>query len=44
LHVAAAGDKRELLIPLAETICTRIDTKARAIWIDPPEDLLDLNM
>lgn len=43
LHVAAAGGKRELLIPLAETICTRIDTKAKAIWIDPPEDLLDLN-
>jgi 16S rRNA processing protein RimM len=35
--------KRELLIPLAETICTRIDPEAKTIWIDPPEDLLDLN-
>ena len=44
LHVAADGGGRELLIPLAETICPRIDTKAKAIWIDPPEDLLDLNL
>ena len=44
LHVARAGDsKHELLIPLAETICTRIDIEAKAIWIDPPEDLLELN-
>jgi 16S rRNA processing protein RimM len=40
----AAGVKRELLIPLAETICTRVDMKAKEIWIDPPEDLLDLNL
>jgi 16S rRNA processing protein RimM len=43
LHVAGARTGRELLIPLAEAICRRIDTKAKAIWIDPPEDLLDLN-
>ena len=44
LHVAAAGNRgRELLIPLAQAICTRIDTKAKAIWIDPPDDLLELN-
>ncbi len=34
---------REVLIPLAETICTRIDTGARIIEVDPPEDLLELN-
>jgi 16S rRNA processing protein RimM len=44
LHVAGARDaKRDLLIPLAETICTRIDTKQKEIWIEPPEDLLELN-
>jgi len=44
LHVAPSGDaKHERLIPLAETICTRIDIEAKTIWIDPPEDLLELN-
>jgi 16S rRNA processing protein RimM len=44
LHVAGERDaKRELLIPLAETICTRIDTRKKEIWIEPPEDLLELN-
>jgi len=53
LHVAAhdgrggnnpAGGKlREVLIPFAQAICTRIDLAARTIVIDPPEDLLDLN-
>jgi 16S rRNA processing protein RimM len=37
---ASRGEK---LIPLAETICTRIDPAAKRIWIDPPEDLLELN-
>jgi 16S rRNA processing protein RimM len=41
LRVASA--KGEVLIPLAQAICTRIDTQARIILIDPPEDLLDLN-
>jgi 16S rRNA processing protein RimM len=41
LHVATA--KGEVLIPLAQAICTKIDTEARTILIDPPEDLLDLN-
>ncbi len=44
LHVDPGGPKEsELLIPLAETICTRIDIKAKIIWIDPPGDLLELN-
>jgi len=42
LHVAAA--QGEILIPLAQAICTKIDTEARTILIDPPEDLLDLNV
>ncbi|MFB3922341.1 MAG: ribosome maturation factor RimM [Terriglobia bacterium] len=33
----------EVLIPLAQEICTRIDTQAKVIVIDPPEDLLELN-
>lgn len=45
LQVARAGDdSRELLIPLTQDICTRIDTAERTIVIDPPEDLLDLNL
>jgi 16S rRNA processing protein RimM len=41
LHVATS--RGEVLIPLAQAICTKIDTQAKTIWIDPPEDLLDLN-
>lgn len=33
----------ELLIPLAEEICTRIDVTARCIEVDLPEDLEELN-
>jgi 16S rRNA processing protein RimM len=33
----------EVLIPLAQEICTRIDTESKVIWINPPEDLLELN-
>ena len=44
LHVARAdGKSGELLIPLTQNICTRIDTAAKMIVIDPPEDLLELN-
>lgn len=43
LHVRAAQGGGEILIPLAQTICTRIDTAGRTIVIEPPEDLLDLN-
>ncbi len=45
LHVerSGGGASREVLIPLAQAICTRIDTAAKTIVIDPPEDLLELN-
>jgi 16S rRNA processing protein RimM len=44
LEVRRAGPEGgELLIPLAEEICTRIDTAAKLIVIDPPADLLELN-
>lgn len=44
LHVSRRdGPGGEVLIPLAQEICTRIDTEAKTIVIDPPEDLLELN-
>jgi 16S rRNA processing protein RimM len=44
LHVVPARRRRrEVLIPLAQSICTRIDTQAKTIVVDPPEDLLELN-
>lgn len=44
LRVARAQDKSgELLIPLTQEICPRIDTAAKMILINPPEDLLELN-
>lgn len=45
LHVARHGGQGgEVLIPLAQTICTHIDPGSKTIVIDPPEDLLDLNI
>jgi len=41
LVVGRAG--REVLVPLAEEICTTIDPGAKRIVIDPPEGLLELN-
>ncbi len=41
LHVATR--RGEVLIPLAQAICTRIDTEAKTIVIDPPAELLELN-
>jgi 16S rRNA processing protein RimM len=35
--------RSELLIPLAQEICERVDLEARRIEIVPPEGLLDLN-
>jgi len=44
LHVARRDRRRaDVLIPLAQAICTRIDAQAKTIVIDPPEDLLELN-
>jgi 16S rRNA processing protein RimM len=43
LHVRRPDGKSEVLIPLAQEICTRIDLANRIIMIDPPEELLELN-
>jgi len=37
------GRQDDLLIPLAEQICTRIDTSARVIEVNLPDGLLGLN-
>jgi 16S rRNA processing protein RimM len=45
LHVSRpGGGGGEVLIPLAQAICTRIDPEAKTIVIDPPADLLELNL
>jgi 16S rRNA processing protein RimM len=36
-------DGRELLIPFAKSICTKIDLERKQIRVNPPEGLLDLN-
>jgi len=36
-------ENRELLIPFASSICTRIDIERKQIVVNPPEGLLDLN-
>jgi hypothetical protein len=41
LHVA--GPRGDVLIPLAQAICVRIDLEAKEIIVEPPEDLLALN-
>lgn len=43
LHVRRPDGNSEVLIPLAQEICTRIDPANRTIVIDPPEELLELN-
>lgn len=44
LHIErGASGRQEILIPLAEEICTKVDPEAKLITIDPPEDLLELN-
>jgi 16S rRNA processing protein RimM len=42
-HLAVAGARGEVLIPLAQEICVEIDVRAKRIRIDPPEGLLDVN-
>ena len=38
-----AKSVEEVLVPLAESICRRVDVGAKVIVIDPPAGLLDLN-
>jgi len=41
--LVVAGATSEVLVPLAEAICRRVDVPARLIVIDPPPGLLELN-
>jgi len=42
-RLVVAGESAEILVPMVEEICVRIDLAAAVITIDPPEGLLDLN-
>jgi len=42
-HLVVEAGGGEVLVPLADAICVRVDTAAREIVIDPPAGLLDLN-
>ncbi|MEN3332999.1 MAG: rRNA processing protein RimM [Blastocatellia bacterium] len=42
LLVVESDDKRELLIPFVDEICTAVDRDARRITINPPAGLLEL--
>jgi 16S rRNA processing protein RimM len=41
--LGVATDQGEVLVPLAEAICRRVDVGARRIVIDPLEGLIELN-
>lgn len=38
-----SGEKGEILIPFAKSICYLLDIEGRRIEIDPPDGLIDLN-
>lgn len=41
--VVVDGDGDEVLVPLVEPVCVRIDPAAGEIVVDPPDGLLDVN-
>jgi 16S rRNA processing protein RimM len=41
LIIADAQEKREHMLPLAESICVEIDIAAKLIRVDPPEGLIE---
>jgi len=42
-HLVVEGPRGEVLIPLVDHICVRVDPAARVIVIDPPKGLLEAN-
>jgi 16S rRNA processing protein RimM len=42
--LVVGGAEGEILVPLAETICRRIDSAAKRITVELPEGLLELNV
>jgi 16S rRNA processing protein RimM len=41
-RLVIAGERGEVLIPMVEGICVKVDPAAKAIVVDPPDGLLDL--
>jgi 16S rRNA processing protein RimM len=42
-RLVVAGDRGELLIPMVEGICVKVDPAEKTIVVDPPDGLLDVN-
>jgi 16S rRNA processing protein RimM len=42
-RLVVEGDRGEVLIPLVDEICTRVDPRAQVIVVNPPAGLIDLN-
>jgi 16S rRNA processing protein RimM len=42
-HLVVQGDSGEVLIPLVDHICVKVDPAARVIVVNPPEGLLEAN-
>jgi 16S rRNA processing protein RimM len=42
--LAVESERGEVLVPLVEGICQRVDVAAKVIAIDPPQGLLELNV
>jgi 16S rRNA processing protein RimM len=42
-HLVIASERGEVLIPLVDSICVRVDPAARVIVVNPPEGLLEAN-
>src|SRR5262245_19402364 len=42
-YLVVKGTRGDVLIPLAAPICVKVDPAARAIVIDPPDGLLEIN-
>lgn len=43
-RLVVAAERGEILIPLVEHICIRVDPAARLVVVNPPEGLLELNI
>ena len=41
-RLVIAGPRGEVMVPMVEGICVRVDPAAKVIVVDPPEGLLDL--
>ena len=43
-RLVVASERGEVLVPLVDSICIRVDPAARLIVVEPPEGLLELNV